>query len=62
MYFEESSKCGCTSATNTHPKFYGKITGMTLHLSKLPLFFKATIRTLLEILKSIVITEKQNHN
>ena len=44
MYFEEGSKCCCTSTTNTHLKFYGEITGMTLHLSKLPTLFKATIR------------------
>ena len=53
----------CTSKTNSHLKLYGKITGMSLHLLKLPKFFKATIiRILMETLKSIDITEKENRS
>ena len=52
----------CTSKTNSHLKFYGKITGMSLHLLKFPKFFKATIRILMETLKLIDITEKENRS
>ena len=50
------------STTNTHLKFYLKITGITLHLSKLSKLFKATIKILMEILKLNDIDEKENHN
>ena len=52
----------CTSKTNSYLKFYGKITSMSLHLLKLPKFFKATIRILMETLKLIDITEKKNRS
>ena len=40
MYLEESSKCCRTSTTNTNLEFYGKITGMTLHLKNIQSFLK----------------------